>query len=313
VQESRKTVYFALVANAAIAVAKAVGGLVSGSTALLAEAAHSVADTTNQVFLLVSISFGERRPDADHPFGYGKERFFWAFMAAVGIFVAGAGFSIFEGLRAILGEAEETDYLVAYAVLGFAFVAEGIALLRAVRQTRAEAREQDRSIPGHVRHGRDPTTKTVLFEDTAAVTGVVLAIAGVALHQVTGNHVFDGIAAVLIGVLLAVAAIGLGHDTKGLLIGESALPEEREAMREVIERRPEVDRLVELLTMTTGPSSLLVAARLDLANDLRGDDVERVSSELDRELREAVPSVNEVFLDPTPDRDSGRAEFGAER
>ena len=304
--ESRKTVLTALVANALIAVAKAVGGLVSGSTAMLAEAAHSVADTTNQVFLLFSLAFGSRRADADHPFGYGKERFFWSFMAAVGIFVAGAGFSIFEGVRGILGPPEPSNYVVAYSVLGFALVAEGVALLRALRQTRREASESKRSTPRYVRQSRDPTTKTALFEDIAAVIGVLLALAGVGLHELTGDHRFDGAASIAIGVLLGVVAIGLGRDAKGLLIGESALPEERDTMREVIEGRPEVDRLVELLTMTMGPSELLVAARLDLTDGIESDAIERMASEIEHELREAVPSVSHVFLDPTPPHEEER-------
>ena len=301
--ESRKTVFFALAANASIAVAKAVGGVISGSSAMLAEAAHSVADTANQVFLLFSLAFGARQADVEHPFGYGKERFFWSFLAAVGIFVAGAGFSIFQGLYGILGKPEKTNYLVAYAVLGFALVAEGIALLRAVRQVHSEARRADRSMTRFVRQSRDPTTKTVLFEDTGAVIGVLLALGGIGLHQLTGDHRFDGAASIAIGLLLAVAAFGLGRDAKGLLIGESALPEERKAMCEVIEGRPEVDRLVELLTMTMGPSSLLVAAKLDLRDGIDSDRVEQLANEIDRELRKAVPSVSHVFLDPTPAHD----------
>jgi cation diffusion facilitator family transporter len=309
---SRRTVLVALGANVSIAVAKAVAGLASGSSAMLAEAAHSVADTMNQVFLLFSLTFSERDPDEEHPFGYGKERFFWAFLAAVGIFVAGAGFSMYEGLHRIFGpQQEEGSYLIAYAVLAFSLAAEGTSLLRAMRQTRGEAHDREKSSVGYVRASRDPTTKTVLFEDSAAVIGVLLAALGIGLHQVTGNQVYDGLASIAIGILLIVVAIALGRDTKRLLIGEAALPEEREAIREVLEDRPEVEDVVELMTMALAPDRLLVAARVDLADGLSADEIERASSQIDEELRSRVPGVWQVFLDATPGNERGRAPASA--
>jgi len=309
---ARRTVLVALAANASIAVAKLVAGLISGSSAMLAEAAHSVADTMNQVFLLYSLATGEREADAEHPFGYGKERFFWSFLAAVGIFVAGAGFAFYEGLSRIFGaETESGPYAVAYAVLGFAALAEGASLVRAWRQTRGEAAERRQSHARYLRASRDPTTKTVLFEDSAAVIGVVVAFAGVALHQATGNQLFDGLASVVIGVLLAAVAVALGRDTKALLIGEAATEDERAAIAEIIEAHPAVDRLLELLTMALAPDRLLVAARIDLADGLSADEIERGSSELDRELRERIPTVWQVFLDATPHSETARA--GADR
>ncbi|HEX6621653.1 MAG TPA: cation diffusion facilitator family transporter [Solirubrobacteraceae bacterium] len=305
---ARRTVLVALAANASIAVAKLVAGLASGSSALLAEFAHSVADTMNQVFLLYSLATGEREPDAEHPFGYGKERFFWSFLAAVGIFVAGAGFSFYEGLSRIFGpETESGSYGIAYAVLAFAVLAEGASLMRAYRQTRDEAAESRQSHARYVRASRDPTTKTVLFEDSAAVIGVVVAFAGVALHQATGNQLYDGLASVVIAVLLATVAVALGRDTKALLIGEAASPEEREAIQEIIEAHPAVDRLLELLTMALAPDRLLVAARIDLADGLSADEIERASSELDRELHERIGTVWQVFLDATPRSEVGQA------
>ena len=298
--ESRKTVLVALGANAGIAVAKLVAGVLGGSSAMLAEGAHSVADTTNQLFLLGSLRFAEREPDEQHPFGYGKERFVWTFMAAIFIFVAGALFSIYEGVTRLLESGgEETKYGLNYAVLAIALVLEGVSLVRALRQTKSDAEATRRPITGYVRVSRDPTTKTVVFEDSAAVTGVLLAAAGVALHQITGSKAPDAIAAILIGVLLGVVAVGLWRDTRGLLIGEAALPEERKRLREVLERHPEVDHVVELLTMALGPDDLLVAVRLDLADGLDSDEVERLAEELDREMREAVPAARHVFIDPT--------------
>jgi cation diffusion facilitator family transporter len=297
---ARRTVLIALGANASIAAAKLVAGVVSGSSALLAETAHSVADTMNQLFLLYSLRLGEREADAEHPFGYGKERFFWSFLAAVGIFVAGAGFSLYEGLDRMLGPPQKSgSFGIAYGVLAFAFVAEGVSLARAWRQTRTEARESRRSHVGYVRESRDPTTKTVLFEDSAAVVGVVLALLGVGLHEATGNQAYDGLASVAIAVLLAVIAVALGRDTRALLIGEAATPEERQAIMEMLDSHPAVDHVIELLTMALAPDRLLAAARVDLADDLTASDIERASSEIDRRLRERVPTVWQVFLDAT--------------
>jgi cation diffusion facilitator family transporter len=298
--ESHKTVYLALGANAGIAVAKFAGALISGSSALLAEAAHSVADTTNQLFLLASLNLSERAPDDEHPFGYGKERFFWSFLAAVFIFVSGALFSIYEGVRRMLSPESETGSPgIAFAVLGVALVLEGASLARAVRQNAEEARRRRRPLSRHLRTSRDPTTKTVVFEDGAAVTGVVLAAAGLGLTLASGSPVWDGAASVLIGLLLAAVAFTLGRDTKDLLIGEAATPDERAALARVFEEHPQVDALVELLTMALSPSSLLVAARIDLAQGLDSDAIEALADDLDRSLREAVPDVGEVFLDPT--------------
>jgi cation diffusion facilitator family transporter len=305
--ESHKTVYVALAANAGIAVAKGVGGAISGSSAMLAEAAHSVADTTNQVLLLAALRLSERKPNAQHPFGYGKERFFWSFMAAIFIFVSGSLFSIYEGVERILSGSEESgSAVIPFIVLAVALVLEGSSLIRATRQTHAEARRLRRPLARHVRQSRDPTTKTVVFEDSAAVVGVLLAAAGLALTHVTGSATYDGAASVAIGLLLAIVALGLGRDTYGLLIGEAALPEEREAIERAICDHSGVDELLELMTMAMGPQSILVAARLDVAPELDSDAVEALASDLERAIREAVPEVEHVFIDPTH-RDERRA------
>jgi cation diffusion facilitator family transporter len=301
--ESRKTVLIALGANAGIFVAKLVAGIVTGSAAMLAEAAHSVADTANQLFLLASLSFSERKPDAHHPFGYGKERFLWSFMAAIFIFVSGALFSIYEGVSRLLEGGGETSYGAAYVVLVLGIGLEGFSLLRAARQTRDDAARKQRGVRRYVRTSRDPTTKTVLFEDSAAVIGLLLALAGLGLSQLTGQHAFDALASIFIGALLACIAFLLWRDTRGLLIGEAALPEEQDALRAVLDECNGVDEVVDLLTMALGPATLLVAARLDLAPDLDSDAVEELAADLDRALREAVPGVAYVFLDPTHRRE----------
>jgi len=310
VRGERKTVLIALTANGVIAIAKGLGGLVTGSSAMLAETAHSIADTFDQVLMLVSLRLGERQPDEEHPFGYGKERFFWTFLVAVVIFLAGAVFSIGDGVLRLLGKdvvsgsllggGGATRYWIDYVVLGIALVAEGTSLARAYRQTRDAAREAGYGLIAFVRISKEPTTKMVLSEDAVAVAGVVIAFAGVGLQQLTGSDVYDASAAILVGLLLVYVAYALGRDIRGLLIGEAARPDQRETLRRTIEERPEVDGVIELLTMMVGPKSLLVAARVDLADDIDSARVETVSNEIDDALREAVPEVDQVFLDATP-------------
>src|SRR4051794_23908643 len=307
-EQTRRTVWYAFFANLAIAIAKAIGGAISGSSAMMAEAAHSLADTTNQVFLRISLSRADRGSDEQHPFGYGQERFFWAFLAAVFIFVAGSLFSIFEGVERLMKPPEETGIGIPLVVLAVAFVAEGVSWLRAIRQTRAEAEERGLPFRRFIRESRDPTAKTVVFEDSAAVVGILLAAAGITLDHVTGMHVFDASASIAIGLLLVLVAFTLGRDVKGLLIGEAARPAEREQLRRVLDEHEGVDDVIELLTMAIGPHALLVAARLDIRDGLDSDQIEELASELDRELRESVPEVREVFIDPTSRQREGAGE-----
>lgn len=297
---SRRTVLVALGTNLLIAVAKIVAGLLSGSSAMLSEGAHSVADTTNEVFLLTSLHRSARPADATHPFGYGMERFFWSLLAAVGIFVSGAVFSLYQGIGGLLhGEGEQGGVLLSYLVLAGSFVAEGTSWLTAVRQLRAEAKVAGRGLFEHIRRSTDPTVKTVFSEDSAALVGLVFAAAGVALRQVTGENYWDAGAAIAIGLLLAYVAFRLGHDTKELLIGEAADPELRAEIWREIAAVPEVDAVVELLTMQLGPAEVLVAVRLDLADGLDSDGVEGVSARIDTELRRRHPDITQVFLDAT--------------
>jgi cation diffusion facilitator family transporter len=218
-------------------------------------------------------------------------------MAAIFIFVAGALFSFYEGITELLEGSEGGGWVYTYAALAAALALEGTSLIHALRQTRRDAGKAP--VPRYVRTCRDQTTKTVVFEDSAAVTGVVVAALGVGLHQLTGKAAFDAVGALLIGCLLAVVALGLWRDTRGLLIGEAALPEEREKLQAVLDGHAGVDSVVELLTMALGPSTLLVAARLDLADDQDSDNIERIAREIDEEMRQAVPAVRYVFLDPT--------------
>jgi cation diffusion facilitator family transporter len=285
-------------ANLLVGLVKLAAGIISGSSALLAEAAHSAADTLNQAFLLTSVRRGGRPADRGHPFGYGQERYFWSLLAAFGIFIAGAGFSVFEGLLALTRSGSEKP-LVAYAALAVALVAEGISFARAYRQVRGEARRSQRELLDHVEASPDTTVKAALFEDTAALIGLVLAAAGVGLRQLTGSPVWDGAASMAIGALLVGVAVKLGMDSRDLLIGRAADPRQQRLIAGEIEQTPGVAALLELRTMHLGPDSLIVAARVALDDDISADQTEDLADDIDQRLAEKLPLEPHVFVDPT--------------
>ncbi|MEW2295016.1 cation diffusion facilitator family transporter [Streptomyces sp. NPDC006743] len=299
-RKTRVTVLVALAANLVIAVAKAVGGLVAHSPALLSEAAHSVADSLNEIFLLAALRRSRRPADRRHPFGYGKERFFWSLLAAVGIFVMGGCFSFFQGVEALRNGAEEdfTGYVVGLVVLGVALLAEGTSLLRAVHQVRGE---------GGAGGLRDPALRTVVAEDGTAVLGVTLAIAGMALHMVTGQVVWEASASLAIGALLVYVAYRLGRDARDQLIGEAADPELSGRIRSLLRAQPEIDSVEALLTMKLGLDSVLVAARVDLAPGMDSERVEEVAVRIKESIARTVPVADQIFLDVT-DRPAQEAQ-----
>ena len=295
---TRGTVLIAGAANAFVGAIKLAAGIMVGSSAMLAEAAHSAADTLNQGFLLASIHRGERPADPRHPFGHGQERYFWSLLAAFGIFIAGAGFSVFEGLLALRHGGSENP-LVAYAALAAAGIAEGTSLVRVLVQYRGEARRDDKELLDHVRSSPDTTIKAALFEDSAAIVGLALAAAGLGLRQLTGSPVWDGAASIAIGGLLVAVAIRLGLDSREYLIGRSADPRELETIRAEIEGAQGVDALLDLRTMHLGPDHLIVAARVAFSDEISADRAEDVADGIDRRLADRLPLVPHVFLDPT--------------
>ena len=301
---STATVLVAGATNLAIAAMKLVAGLLTGSTAMLAEAVHSVADTVTEGLLLTALQRSVKPADRTHPLGYGKERFFWALIAAVSIFVTGAAFAIVEGVRTIVGgEAEQARIWVAYGVLVISFGLEGTSWLKALRQLRAEASAEHRGLAAYLRGSDDPTVKTVFYEDSAALVGLLLALAGIAAHQLTGSGVYDGIASLLIGVLLAGVAYLLGSTNKALLVGRQADPTLVHAVRLLLDAAPEVEAVVDLLTQVMGTDKVLVCARIDLVDALTASEVEKACLRLNRELQDAFPEVDEVFLEPVPRND----------
>ncbi|WP_438363943.1 cation diffusion facilitator family transporter [Streptomyces viridosporus] len=292
-RRTRVTVLVALAANLVIAAAKAVGGVVAASPALLSEAAHSVADSLNEVFLLAALRRSRRPPDRRHPFGYGKERFFWSLLAAVGIFVMGGCFSFYQGIDAFRnGEEKNLDgYVAGLVVLGVALLAEGGSLLRALYQVRKQG--------GTAQGLRDPALRTVVAEDGTAVVGVTLAIVGMGLHMATGQVMWEAAASLAIGALLVYVAYRLGREARDQLIGEAADPEASGRIRALLRAQPEIDSVEALFTMKTGLDTTLVAARVDLVPGLDSERVEEVAVRIKRSIAGMVPEAEQVFLDVT--------------
>jgi cation diffusion facilitator family transporter len=295
---TRGTVLIAGAANLLVGAIKLAAGIMVGSSAMLAETAHSAADTLNQGLLLASLRQGERPADSRHPFGYGQERYFWSLLAAFGIFIAGAGFSVFEGTLA-LRHGNSGNPLIAYVVLAVSAVAEGTSLVRVIIQFRSEARREDMEVLDRVRSSPDTTVKTALFEDSAAMIGLALAALGLLLRQLTGSPVWDGGASIAIGALLVVVAVRLGLDSRDYLIGRAAAPRELAVIRAEIEEAPGVDALLRLRTMYLGPDHLIVAAQVAFDDEISADQAEDIADRVDRRLSDRLPLVPHVFLDPT--------------
>lgn len=297
-QGTRKVVYVALAANALIALAKLGAGMLVGSSSMLAEGAHSIGDTANEVFLLVSLNLADDAPDEDHPFGHGKDRFFWTFLAAVFIFFAGAVFSFYEGITKILSHAsEDSGFLPAYIVLLIAFVMEGISFFVSTREVRRTAREEGRTFRDELRLTRNTTVKLPVLEDSAALLGLVFAAAGLALTQVTGSAVYDGLGSIAIGVLLTVLAWVIGSDSRSLLLGESMVPEDRRQVKEAIMSFPEVVRIYRMLTMHLGPNAVLVTADINVQDNLSTDQIEDLLERVTQKIQRAVPEATQIFLE----------------
>ncbi|WP_327380050.1 MULTISPECIES: cation diffusion facilitator family transporter [unclassified Streptomyces] len=307
--ESTSTVVVAAAANLGIAVAKLVAGLISGSSAMLSEAAHSVADTVTELMLLTALKRSEKPPDEDHPLGYGPERYIWAMLAAVATFVGGAVFSLYDGIHTLLKGEELGDPLVSYVVLAVAFLLEGFSLRTGVRQVRGEAARLRMPAPRYLRRTPDTAVKAVVMEDSAALAGLLLAAGGLLGGHLSGSAVWDGIASILIGVLLVYVAWVLCRSNAQLLIGRPLPADMRAGVREELLSVPHVVEVLELTTLIQGPSELLVAAKVDFRDASTAAQIEWACEEAEQQLRERYPSIQRVYLDPTP----GRAQRAAAR
>lgn len=308
VSGSQRVVYAALAGNSLIMVAKFWAAFYSGSTAMLAEAVHSLADTGNQGLLLLGFALSVRPADEKHPFGYGKERYFWAFMVAMGIFIVGATFAIYEGIRKI-GHAEPISGVnILFLVLGIAFIFESGSLYVAVKEF--QKRRMGRGFIQAVQDSRDPAILTVLLEDTAALVGIVIAASGIALATWTGQPWWDGVASILIGVILTVVALLLALEVKDFLIGESASRMDRAAIREILLSFSEVERVLDLLSMHIGPEDILLNLNLEFRDGLTTEKIEKLVDDIEHSIRKKVPHVKRIFIEAdTPvDQENGQNE-----
>jgi len=293
--ESKKVIFAALIGNTLIAISKFAAAFITGSSAMFSEAVHSVVDTGNQVLLLYGLKRAARPPDESHPFGYGAELYFWAFVVAILIFAGGAGISIYEGIDKLRYPHPVTSPIVNFVVLGVAILFEAGAWWVAFREFRKV--KGRRSYLEAVRGSKDPALFTVLFEDTAAMLGLLAAAIGLALALLLDLHWMDGVASIVIGVILALTALLLAVETKGLLIGEAASPRVNNGIRQIIADQGTTKQINELLTLHLGAREVLVNLSVDFREDMTANQVEAAISDMEHQIKSAFPEVRKVFIE----------------
>ncbi len=295
-----KAVIAALLANLGIAIAKFIAFAFTGSSSMLSEGIHSLADSANQVLLLIGNKRAKKAPDAQHNFGYGRRRYVYGFVVAIVLFLVGGLFSLYEGWHKWQHPEPLSDWWIAVVVLLVAIVLEGMSFRTAMKEAnRARGR---RSLPKFVRDSRQPELPVILLEDAGALVGLVFALMGVGLAVITGNGRFDAVGAMAVGTLLVVIAIFLAMEMTAMLVGESALPEEVAAIRAALESSDGVDRVIHLRTLHVGPDELLVAAKIAVAHSATGREIAEDIDDAEIKLREAVPTARYIFLEPDIDR-----------
>ena len=306
--ESVATVLVAAAANLGIAVAKAVAGLLGGSGAMLSEAAHSMADTVTELLLLTALRRSRRPADEDYPLGHSQELYLWAMLASVATFVGGALFACWDGVHTLLSGRAPGAAGLSFVVLAVSFALEGMSLVKGLRQLRGEAAGAGRSVLSHLKRTHDTTVKAVVLEDSAALIGLLLAAGGLLAGVLTGSSAGDGIASLLIGVLLARVAWVLGRSNASLLIGRALPARTRAGIRAELLVIPHVETVTGLLTVVHGPADATVAAKVGFRDLATVAEVEAACEQAERRLRERFPSVRRVYLDPTPDHDRAERE-----
>lgn len=292
---SKKVIYAALVGNALIAITKFIAASITGSSAMLSEGIHSLVDTTNQVLLLNGLKKAQKPPDKNFPFGYGKEIYFWSFIVAILIFALGAGISIYEGITHLRHPEPVTSPYINYIVIGFALIFEGFAWYFAFKEfTKSKGKW---SYITAVQKAKDPSIFVVLFEDSAAMIGLLVAFLGIFLGEVTGIVYFDGVASIVIGLILAGTATWLAYETKGLLIGESANEPKVQGIRDIAAAHKEVLNVNEVLTLHMGPDFILVNISLEFTDECTADEIEITIEKIDKEIKSNYSEVKRVFVE----------------
>ena len=292
---SKKIIFAALVGNTLISITKFIAASITGSSAMLSEAIHSLVDTGNQGLLLYGMKRAKKPADKDFPFGHGKEIYFWSFIVAILIFALGGGISVYEGIHHLLHPQPAKSPLINYLVLSLAIIFEGVAWFLALREF--QRTKGNNGYVDAINQTKDPSVLVVLFEDSAAMLGLFVALAGIGLTQLTGNVYFDGGASVLIGFILIGTAIWLARETKGLLIGESAEPQIVQGIREIVQESAIIEGVNEILTMHMGPDFILVTLSADFVDSASADAVESQVAELDLQIKARFPRVKRVFIE----------------
>jgi cation diffusion facilitator family transporter len=296
--ENNQVLIIALAANVGIAVAKFVAAAITGSSAMLTEGVHSLVDSTNQLLLMYGQKRAAKPADALHPGGYGRELYFWSFVVALLVFALGAGVSVYEGIIHVFEPEPAVSPLIAYGVLVIAFLLEGGSTVAAFREFNAARR--GKSWWQALVSTKDAATVIVLLENGAAMAGILIAAIGLGLSQMTGDPRFDGIASILIGLLLGVVAIFLAREAKGLLIGEAADPELIAAVRRIA-TRDGITGVGEIMTLHNAPTQIVVAVNVDFDNRISAGEVERIVEAIERDLQAEFPSINRVYVRPHED------------
>ncbi|WP_066043619.1 cation diffusion facilitator family transporter [Herbiconiux solani] len=291
-----RAIIAALLANVGIAIAKFIAFFISGSSSMLAEGVHSLADSGNQLLLLLGGRKSRKKADKEHPFGYGRERYVYAFVVSIILFSVGGVFAIYEGIEKLGHPEEIANPWIPLGVLVVAMALEGFSLRTAIKESNHTRGTQ--TWVQYVRRAKAPELPVVLLEDTAALTGLAFAFAGVGLSVITGNGIWDGIGTLFIGSLLVLVAIILGIETKSLLVGEGATEADHDKIVTAIESTPKVDRLIHIKTLYLGPDELLVGAKIALAPDSALRDVADTINEVEIAIRDAVPIARVIYLEP---------------
>ena len=305
--ENNRVLIVALAANVGIAIAKFVAAAITGSSAMLTEGGHSLVDSTNQLLLMYGQKRAAKPADAEHPAGYGRELYFWSFVVALLVFALGAGVSVYEGVIHFLEPEPAVSPLIAYGVLLIAFLLEGGSTFAAFKEFNAA--RGGKSWWRALVSTKDATTVIVLLENGAAMAGILIAALGLAISQATGNPRFDGIASVLIGLLLGVVAIFLAREAKGLLIGEAADPQLIDGIRRAVSRQG-VTGIGEIMTIHNAPDQIVAAVNVDFDNRLSAGDVERIVDAIERDLQATFPAIYRIYV--RPHEDAG-LKFGENR
>lgn len=292
---SKKVIYAALIGNGLIAITKFIASVMTGSSAMMSEGIHSTVDSGNQLLLLLGLKKAKKPADKQFPFGHGKEIYFWSFIVAIMIFAVGAGISIYEGIHSLMDPHPVENPMINYIVLGLAMIFEGFALYFAWKEF--DKARGERGYYEAVRKEKNPTLFVVLFEDSAAMLGLIVAFIGIALGQYTGLHVFDGIASIVIGLILGVTAAWLAYETKGLLIGESADPRIVSGITKLANDYTFISGVNEVLTMHMGPNYILLNLSVNFEDKMDVSNVEENISTLSSRIKKEYPLVKRVFVE----------------